>query len=66
MTYEPPFLPDGRANDESLRGRVARARKLREDAAARVEERFADLKPRKGEWRSGDRHDLEMERPSVL
>ena len=66
MNYNPPFLPDERADDQSLQGRVARARKLREDAAARVEERFADLKPREGEWRSGDRRDLEMERLSVL
>ena len=66
MTYEPPFLPAGRSDDESMRGRVARARKLRADAAARVEERFADLRPREGEWCSGDRHDLEMERLSVL
>ena len=43
MTYEPPFLPDERSDDESMRGRVVRARELRGDAAARVEDRVADL-----------------------
>ena len=66
MTYDPPFLPEERADDESLHDRVARARKLREDAAARVEERYADVKPREGEWRAGDCRDFEMERLSVL
>ena len=66
MTYDPPFLPEKRVGDESLQNRIARARKLREDAAARVEDRYADFKPREGEWRSGDHRDLEMERLSVL
>lgn len=66
MTYDPPFLPEERADDKSLHDRVARARKLREDAAARVEERYADAKPREGEWRAGDCRDLEMDRLSVL
>ena len=66
MSYTPPFLPEERTGDESLSDRVARARKLREDAAARVEERYADGKPNKGKWRSGDSNDLEMERLSVI
>ena len=66
MTYEPPFLPKDRSHDESLRSRVARARTLREEAAARVAKRYAAFTPKKGEWRTGESHDLEMERPRVL
>ena len=66
MTYTTPFLPEDRENDQSLRARVARARKLREDAAARVQERYADAEQNEGKWRSGDCHDIEMERLSVL
>ena len=66
MNYTPPFLPEERTGDESLSDRVARARKLREDAAARVKERYADSKPSEGKWRSGDSYDLEMERLSVI
>lgn len=66
MTYTPPFLPEERADDDSLHDRVGRARKLREDAAARVQERYAGVEQREGRWHSGDCHDLEMERLSVL
>lgn len=66
MAYTPPFLPEDRLADQSLASRVARARKLREEAAAQVEQRYADVKQREGEWRSGDCRDLEMERLSVL
>jgi len=66
MTYTPPFLPEDRAADQSLASRVARARKLREEAAAQVEQRYADVKQREGEWPSGDYRDLEMEQLRVL
>lgn len=66
MTYAPPFVPQDRVSDQSLPSRVARARQLREEAATRVEQRYAGLKKREGEWRSGDYRDLEMERLSVL
>lgn len=66
MTYNPPFLPGERADDETLQDRVARARKAREDAAARVAERYSKIEPDERKWRSGDQHDLEMERLSVL
>ena len=66
MPYDPPFLPEQRIGDKSLQDRVARARKLREDAAARVAERYAAQSPKRGEWRTSDCHDLEMERLSVL
>lgn len=66
MTYDPPFLPEERADGRALSERVARARQLREDAAARVEERYSNVKSREGKWHSGDYRDLEMERLSVL
>ena len=66
MNYTPPFLPEERKDHETLSDRVARARKLREDAAGRVKERYAARKPREGEWRSGDSYDLKMERLSVI
>ena len=52
MTYEPPFLPEDRKDDETLQDRIARARKAREDAEARVERAYAELKPREGRWRT--------------
>ncbi|MCY4422890.1 MAG: hypothetical protein OXC06_07460 [Acidimicrobiaceae bacterium] len=54
MTYEPPFLPEDRKDDETLQDRIARARKAREDAAARIERAYAELKPREGRWRTGE------------
>lgn len=66
MTYDPPFVPEDREHDESMQDRVARARELREKAEARVEQRYAGVKQREGRWHSGDCHDLEMERLSVL
>jgi len=50
--YEPPFLPEERKDDETLQDRVARARKAREDAAARVAERYAKIKPDERKWRT--------------
>ncbi|MCY4176220.1 MAG: hypothetical protein OXD37_07780 [Acidimicrobiaceae bacterium] len=52
MTYEPPFLPEERKDDETLQDRIARARKAREDAAARVAERYANIKPDERSWRT--------------
>ena len=66
MPYEPPFLPKERKDDDTLQDRMARARKVREDAAARIERAYAELKPREGRWRTGDHCELEMERPRVL
>ena len=66
MSYEPPVFPESRADEESIHERVARARKLREDAAKRVEERYADVKPRKVIWRVGDHRDLHFDRPPIL
>lgn len=66
MSNDLPFLPEERSDDKTLHDRVARARKLREDAAARVEERHARIKPKEGKWHPGDSHNLEMERLSVL
>ena len=67
MTYTPPFLPEARKDEgNSLAQRVARARKIREDAAARVERRYANIKPREGKWTTGDCHEFHMEPLSVL
>ncbi len=52
MTYELPFIPEARKDDETLQDRVARARKAREDAAARVAERYANIKPDERRWRT--------------
>ena len=54
MTYKPPFEPESRKKEETLHDRVARARKAREDAAARVAERYANIKPDKRKWRVRD------------
>ena len=54
MSYKPPFIPEARENEESLQERVARARKAREDAAERVARRYADIKPDKRKWKTGD------------
>ena len=65
MSYEPPFIPESRKNEESLQDRVARARKAREDAAERVKRRYADIKPDKRKWRTGDKIELRLDWPSV-
>lgn len=52
MTYDPPFLPEEREDDETLQDRVARARKAREDAAARIERAYAELEPDTRKWRT--------------
>lgn len=58
MSYEPPFVPKARQDEETLRDRVARARRAREEAAARVAERYANIKPDNRKWRVRDK--LEM------
>ena len=66
MSYNPPSIPESREKKGSLQERVARARKAREDAAERVARRYADIKPNKGKWRTGDEIDLHLEPPDVL
>ena len=58
MSYDPPFVPESRKDDETLQDRVARARKAREDAADRVARRYAELEPDTRRWRVRD--DLEL------
>lgn len=55
MTYEPPFTPESRKGEETLRDRVERARRAREDAAARVADRYAKIKPDRRKWRVRDK-----------
>ncbi len=52
MSYDPPFIPESRRNEESLRDRIARARKAREDAAERIRKRYAELEPDERKWRT--------------
>jgi hypothetical protein len=54
MSYDPPFAPESRKNEETLHDRVSRARKAREAAAARVADRYARIKPDKRRWRVRD------------
>lgn len=58
MSYDPPFTPESRKNEETLHDRVSRARKAREDAAARVADRYAKIRPDKRKWRVRDELDL--------
>lgn len=66
MNYKPPFIPASREKKGSLQERVARARKAREDAAERVAHRYADIKPDKGKWRTGDEIDIQLDPPDIL
>lgn len=78
MTYDPPFIPESRRNDESLHGHIARARRARDDTAGRVRKRrggseSSDRPHRTGEpwkfgtWRAnGGQIILPMDRPRVL
>lgn len=66
MSYQPPFTPKSRKDEESLQERVARARKAREDAAERVARRYADIKPDNRKWKTGDEIDLKLDIPNVL
>ncbi len=54
MSYDPPFAPESRKNEESLHDRVSRARRAREEAAARVADRYAKIEPDKRKWRVRD------------
>ena len=53
MIYKPPFAPESR-DEESLHDRIERARRAREDAAARVADRYAKIKPDRRKWRVRD------------
>ena len=78
MSYDPPFIPESRRTEESLRDRIARARKARDGAAGRARGRHAEFEPdgrrrhspepwRTGRWRAnGGEIILPMERPRVL
>lgn len=61
MTYEPPFTSDSRKGEETLHDRVERARKAREDAAARVADRYANIKPDRRKWRVRDKLEVPAE-----
>lgn len=50
MSCTPPFLPESRKDDDTLSQRTARARKAREDAAARIERAYATSEPDTREW----------------
>ncbi len=52
MSYDPPFIPESRRDEESLRDRIARARRAREDAAERIRKRYAELEPDERKWRT--------------
>ena len=52
MSYDPPFVPESRRHEESLRARIARARKAREDAAERIRKRYAEVESDERKWRT--------------
>ena len=66
MSYQPPFTPESRKDEESLQERVARARKAREDAAERAARRYADIKLDNRKWKTGDEMDIQLDIPNVL
>lgn len=54
MPYTSPLsIPESRKNDETIHERIARARKAREDAAARAAERYSKIKPDTRRWTTG-------------
>lgn len=62
-----PFpVPESRKDEESFLDRIARFRRIREEAAARVARRYADIEPEKRKWRVGDEKDLTIDPPQVL
>lgn len=62
-----PFpVPESRKDEESFHDRIARLRRIQKEAAARVARRYADVKPKKGKWRAGDKKNLKAEHPRVL
>lgn len=53
--HEPVLVvPESRRDDEAIEGRVARARKAKTDAAKRVRQRHAKVKPGNFKIRIGD------------
>lgn len=58
--------PESWKDEESFHDRITRFRKIREEAAARVARRYADIEPERGKWRAGDAKDLITDRPQVL
>ncbi len=65
MTETLPIMPEERLDEPTLRERVARARRAREEAADRVERDYAAIKPDKRRWRVRDELDLGSERSIV-
>lgn len=58
--------PESRKDEESFHDRIARLRRIREEAAERVARRYADIEPEKGKWRAGDAKDLITDHPQFL
>lgn len=61
MSFIPPFLPESREKEGTLQDRMARARKAREEAAARIADLYANLEPDKRRWRTREELELEAE-----
>ena len=66
MSYTPPFVPESRKDDKTAQERVFRARKAREDAAARIERAYAELEPDTREWQTETPVDIPAEPLRVL
>ena len=66
--FESPFLPDSRAEEESLQERITRARRARKNAEERVRQRYGRVEDTSGDrrWRVNDHRVLRSEKPSVL
>ena len=65
VSFTPPFVPESREGEDSLRDRVSRARRAREAAADRVARRYAEIRPVKRVWRT-DKTIRRSRRPRVL
>ncbi len=65
MGYTPPFVPESRKDEPDLHERIARARKAREAAAARVRERYANIKPDNRMWRTHEELNWPLSPPRV-
>lgn len=61
MDYIPPFVPESRKDEGALFDHIARARKAREDAAAQVAKRYAEIKPDEHRWRVREDSDFKSE-----
>lgn len=67
MNYNPPFpVPESRKNDETFQSRVARLNKIREEAKARLAERYANINYNQGKWLTDDDMLPQLERPQIL